>query len=109
MVSTRLPECLVALHSLVTDQDILHRVVKSVAHMELSCDVWRRHYDRERLLALTSSSLRICMEILVVQPFLVQAVFNVRRIVGLFQFFHGLLLILFYICFLTMAYSSSSW
>jgi hypothetical protein len=35
------PEGAVARHSLVTDKDILKGVVKRVAHVELSCDVWR--------------------------------------------------------------------
>ena len=44
----------------------------------LSCNIRRRHYDRERLFALASSSLRVSVEIFVVQPFLVQTVLNVR-------------------------------
>ena len=99
MVCSRLPECLITLHSLVTDQDILHRIVEGMSHMELSCNIRRRHYDRERLFALASSSLRVSVEIFVVQPFLVQTVLNVRRIVGLFQFFHGLLLKTLSTCF----------
>ena len=89
MVRTRLPEGLVALHPLITDQDVLHGVVQGVTHMELACDIGRRHYDGKGLLPFPLSSLCIGMEIFIVQPFLVQTVLNDRRIIGLFQFFHN--------------------
>ena len=88
MVRTRLPQSLVALHSLITGQDILHGIVQCMAHMQLTGNVWRRHNNGERLLALSPSTLSVCMEILVVQPFLIQLFLNGRRIVILFQFFH---------------------
>ena len=95
MVRSRLPQCLVALHPLVTNQDILHGVVQSVAHMQLSRDVWRGHYDGKGLFA----PVYFCVEIMAVQPFLVQTVLNGRRIVGLFQFLHGPCLLLQMSCF----------
>ena len=88
MVGTRLPQCLIALHSLVTDQDILHGVIQRMSHMKLSGNIWRRHHNRERLLAVSASALCIGVEIFAVQPFLIQAIFNIRRIICLFQFFH---------------------
>ena len=53
MVGTRLPQSLVALHSLITDQDILHGVIQCMTHVQLTGNVWRRHHDGERLLALS--------------------------------------------------------
>ena len=88
MVGTRLPQCLIALHSLVTDQDILHGVIQRMSHMKLSGNIWRRHHNRERLLAVSASALCIGVEIFAVQPFLIQAIFNICRIICFFQFFH---------------------
>ena len=88
VVGSRLPQCVVTLHSLITDQDILHRVVQSVAHMELTGYVWRRHYNGKRFLA----SVYFCMEVFLVQPFLVKTVFYALGIIGFCQFFvHGIL------------------
>ena len=84
MVRTWLPQGLVALHALVTDQDILHGVVQGVSHVQLPGDIGRGHHDGEGLFVL----VHLGVEILSVQPLLVQAVLNVRRIVSFFQFFH---------------------
>ena len=54
--------------------------------MKLSGNIRRRHYDRERLFALASSSLRVSVEIFVVQPFLVQTILNAMGIIGFCQF-----------------------
>ena len=84
VVRARLPQSLVALHPLVADQDILHGVVQGVSHVQLSGDIGRGHHDGEGLFVL----VHLGVEILSVQPLLVQAVLNVRRIVSFFQFFH---------------------
>ena len=86
MVRTRLPQRLVALHPLIADQNILHGIVQGMAHVQLACDVWRRHHDGKWFL----TAVYLCVEILSVQPLLVQAVFDVRRVVGFLQFLHGL-------------------
>ena len=82
VVRARLPESLIALHSLPADQDVLHRVVECVAHVKLAGDVWRRHDDRERFLV----RVHFRMEIPALHPLLVQPVLKSLRIVGLFEF-----------------------
>ena len=88
MVCSRLPQCVVALHSLITDQDILHGVIQCVTHMQLTGYIWRRHHNGKWFLA----SVYFCMKIFFVQPFLVKTVFYALRIIGFCQFFvHGIL------------------
>ena len=64
MVCARLPQRLIALHSLVTDQDILHGIVQRMSHVQLAGDVRRRHHDGKRLLA----PVYLRMKILLIQP-----------------------------------------
>ena len=78
MVGAGLPQCIVALHSLITDQDILHGVVQCMPHVELSCDIWGRDHDSEG--SLTVIYLR--MEILFVKPLLIQSVFYAVWVIG---------------------------
>ena len=78
MVGAGLPQCVVALHSLITDQDILHGVVQCMPHVELSCDIWGRDHDSEG--SLTVIYLR--MEILFVKPLLIQSVFYAVWVIG---------------------------
>ena len=88
VIGSGLPESLIALHSLPTDQNILHRVVKRMAHMQLAGNVWRRHDDRERLLI----RIHFGVEVTAIQPLLVQPVFQALRVVSLSEFlFHNLL------------------
>ena len=79
MVGTGLPQCIVALHSLITDQDILHGVVQCMPHVELSGDIWGRDHDSEG--SLTMIYLR--MKILFVKPLLIQSVFYATGVIGL--------------------------
>ena len=74
----RLPECIVALHSLVSDKDILHGVVKGMSHVQLSCDVWWWHHDCEWFFA----AVYLSMEVAVVFPLFVKTVLDVLWIVG---------------------------
>ena len=60
-----------------------------MAHMELSGNIWRRHHDCKRLFVF----INLRMKIFAVQPFLVEAFFNVRRIISLLKFFHVYLLL----------------
>ena len=46
------PQGVVALHPLETDQGVLQCGIHSVAHVQLSGDVWGRHHDGEGLFAL---------------------------------------------------------
>ena len=73
-----LPQCIVALHSLITDQDILHGVVQCMTHVELSGDIWGRDHDSEG--SLTVIYLR--MKILFVKPLLIQSVFYAVWVIG---------------------------
>ena len=79
MVGTGLPQCIVALHSLITDQNILHGVVQCMTHVELSGDIWGRDHDSEG--SLTMIYLR--MKILFVKPLLIQSVFYATGVIGL--------------------------
>ena len=79
MVGTGLPQCIIALHSLITDQDILHGVVQCMPHVELSGDIWGRDHDSEG--SLTVIYLR--MKILFVKPLLIQSVFYATGVIGL--------------------------
>ena len=79
MVGTGLPQCVVTLHSLITDQDILHGVVQCMPHVELSGDIWGRDHDSEG--SLTVIYLR--MKILFVKPLLIQSVFYAVWVIGL--------------------------
>ena len=83
MVCSRLPESLVALHSLETDQDILHGLIQCMAHMQLSGYIGRRHYDCERFFV----RIYFCMEVSVVHPFFVQTILNTLGIISLCKFF----------------------
>ena len=87
MVCTRLPQRLIALHSLKTNQNILHRIIQCMPHMKLSRNIRRRHHNGKRFL------LRIYfgMKISLVQPLLIQSVFQTFGIIGLCKFFAHLL------------------
>ena len=67
MVRSRLPQSLIALHSLITDQDILHGVIQRMAHMKLSGNVWRRHHDGKWFLVRVWLSMKILLR----KPFVV--------------------------------------
>ena len=78
MVGAGLPQRVVALHSLITDQNILHGVVQCMPHVELSGDIWGRDHDSEG--SLTMIYLR--MKILFVKPLLIQSVFYAVWVIG---------------------------
>ena len=94
VVRAWLPQGLVSLHPLITDQDVLHGIVQGVSHMELSCDIRRGHHDCERLFA----AVHLSVEILPFQPLLVQTVLYVCRIIGFLQFLHNFFLLYLYTC-----------
>ena len=82
MVCSGLPECIISLHSLKTDQNILHGIVQRVPHMQLSSDIRGRNDDGKRFLAL----VYFRMKIFLIQPFLVQTILNAMGIIGFCQF-----------------------
>ena len=88
VVRSRLPEGVVALHPLKTDQDVLHGVVQRMPHVKLPRDVRRGHHNGEGL----SAPVHLCMKIFFVQPFLIQSLLNAMRIIGFCQFFAHVLL-----------------
>ena len=83
MVSSRLPECLIALHSFETDQDILHGLIQCMSHMQLSGYIGRRHYNCKRFFV----RINFCMKVSVIHPFFVQTILNTLGIVRLCKFF----------------------
>ncbi len=82
MVGPGLPEGIVALHPLKTDQDILHGVVQGMAHVELAGDVRRGDHDGEGFLGM----IHFCVEIFLIFPVFIDSVLNSLRIVGLSEF-----------------------
>ena len=78
MVGAGLPQCVVTLHSLITDQNILHGVVQCMPHVELSCDIWGRDHDSEGCLTV----IYLRMKILFVKPLLIQSVFYAVWVIG---------------------------
>ena len=88
MVHAGDPEGGIALHALEADEHVLHGGVHGMAHVELACDIGGRHDDGKGLLVRVA----LGMEIAVVYPEFVEPVLNVARLVGLWQFFHSLLL-----------------
>ncbi len=83
MVRPRLPERVVALHPLITDQNILHRIIERMSHMELPRDIGGRDHNCERFLCF----IRLRMEIFFFQPSCVDPVLNALGIIGLCQLF----------------------
>ena len=83
MVRTGLPKGIVALHSLETDQNILHGVVQGMSHMELSRNIWRGDHDRKGFLGV----VHFCMKILRCKPLLIESVFYALGVIGLCKFF----------------------
>ena len=92
MVGSRLPQCFISLHSLETDQDILHGLIECMSHVELSGYVRRRHNDCKWFFIW----IYLCMEVSVIHPFLIKTFFQPFRVISLCKFFaHNILLIIF--------------
>ena len=90
VVSSRLPECFISLHSLETDQDILHGLIKCMSHMKLAGYVRRRHNDGKWFFIW----IYFCVEVSVVHPFLIETFFQPFRVISLCKFFaHNVLLL----------------
>ena len=83
VIRSRLPECIIALHTLKTYQDILHGIVQGVSHMELSRNIRRGHHNGEGLFA----PIHLGMKIFLFHPFLIQPVLNSMRIICFCKFF----------------------
>ena len=83
MVGSRLPEGFVSLHSLKTDENILHGFIQGMSHVQLSRNVWRGHNNGKWFFV----SVYLGMEVFVVQPFLVNTVFQPFRVISFCKFF----------------------
>ena len=79
VVGPGLPEGIKSLHPLPPDQDILHRIVQSVAHVELPGDIRRRDHDREGGPAV----VYFRMEVLFLLPVFIDPVLDPLGIVSL--------------------------
>ena len=84
VVRSRLPERGVALHSAEANQDVLHRIVERMAHVQLSRDVRRRHDNAERLFPL----IHLRVKITAVHPALIELILNLRGSISLRKYFH---------------------
>ena len=90
MITARLPQCLIALHTLPADQGVLQCVVEGMAHVQLTGYVWWWHHDGKRFLVRVD----LRMEIVALQPHIIDAVLNLLRVVLLCKFFHNHFLLL---------------
>ena len=77
MVGSRLPQCIIPLHSLVADQDILHGIIQCMSHVKLTGNIWRWHHNGKRFLA----AVYFCMKIPIVLPLLIETILYIFRIV----------------------------
>ena len=89
MVGAGKPQCIVACHSVITDKNILKRIIKCMAHMKLACNIRRRNNYCISLFAFFSFSVKI----LFITPKLIGTVLNFAWVVLLCKFFcHNVLL-----------------
>ena len=82
MIRARQPERIIPLHPAETDQDILQRFIERMAHVKLPCNIGRRDHNGIGFLL----RVELCMEIVSVQPELIDAVFHILRAVLFGQF-----------------------
>ena len=83
MVRSRLPQGLIPQHSLIPDQNILHRIVQGMAHMKLARNIRGRHHDRKGLFF----GMFIRLEIALLLPVFVDPILQAFGVVGFCQFF----------------------
>ena len=83
MVCSRDPQCVISLHSLITDQDILQCVIQCMSHMQLTCNIRWRHYCCEWFF----TSVYFSVKIFVLTPSLIHLFFDLFWIVSLSKFF----------------------
>ena len=77
MIRSGKPQSVIALHSSVTDKNILKCVVQCMTHVKLTGDVRRRYNYSIRLLIRVA----LCVKVLSVEPEFINSVLNVFRIV----------------------------
>ena len=79
VIGAGLPEGIVPLHALPADQNVLHRIVQGMAHVELSRDVRRGDDDREGSFGV----VHFRVEVLLLLPVFIDPVLNSLRIISL--------------------------
>ena len=84
VVRSRQPERAVALHTFETHEDILHRLVHGVTHVQLARNVGGRHHDGERHLR----GVDLGAEAALLHPCAVNLFFKLSRIVRRLHLFH---------------------
>ncbi len=88
VVSAGYPEGVLALHACAANEDILNCIVKHVTHVEHTGHVWRGNDYSIRF-----ACVGLAMKELVFKPICIPFVFNLGRVVFLWQFVHLILLI----------------
>ena len=94
MVSTNLPQGIVAFHAVITNHRIHDCVLESMAHVQVTSHIWRRYHDAEGFAFCTCFGCLgvgafyglIGIEITVVLPDFVPLVFDVLRVIGFFHY-----------------------
>ena len=84
MIGADLPECIVALHSMVANQGIHNAFLEAVAHMQAAGDIGRRDHDAIRCAVATGRKVAVFF------PCVVPVTFNTGRLVGFLHGFAGL-------------------
>ena len=79
MIGPRQPQCIKALHSLATNDDVMHRVVEHVSHVKRTGHVGRGHHNNKRWIG----RIGIGPEIPLVLPEVVPTGFHIGRVVYL--------------------------
>ena len=82
MISTRHPECLIALHTFHADEHVLNGLVQCVAHVKFAGNIWRWNNNGERFFI----RIYLGVEISAVQPELVYAALHLRGVIGFVKF-----------------------
>ena len=72
MVLARQPEYVVALHSFITNKDILQCIIQGMTHMQLACYVWRRQHNAVWFLG----RIRFIMKYIMILPELIPLLLN---------------------------------
>ena len=82
MVGSWNPKCIISLHPLITDQNILHGIIQGMSHMQLPRNVRRGNDNGKRCLSL----IHLGLEIFLVHPLLIQSLLYALGVIGFGQF-----------------------
>ena len=90
MIGSRLPQRLVPFHPLPADQNVLHGIVKRMPHVQLPCDIRRRHDDGKWFFV----RIHLCVKVSLLQPPVIDPVLHSGRVIGLLKLFRAHLFLL---------------